>query len=123
MDGKCIIGTQHGRLAASRTSEGSAAAKFFHRSTWAMGSFQMESDSERIKLCQDRARDDGNHVGRPAGCRRRRSPPLWTSRPVKPASGRWLEVWVLRINNPAVAWQPGQHWAKLQKLPRKRAEK
>ena len=47
------------------TREGSAAARFFRRSMLAQGAYQVDSASERIKLGLDRARAEGNRVGRP----------------------------------------------------------
>ena len=50
------------------TREGSAAAKFFHRSMLAEGAYQVayqvDSASERIRLGLDRARASGKRVGR-----------------------------------------------------------
>ena len=47
------------------TREDSAAAKFFRRSMLAQGAYQLDSASERIKMGQQRARDQGRMVGRP----------------------------------------------------------
>ena len=47
------------------TREDSAAAKFFRRSMLAQGAYQLDLASERIKLGQQRARDQGRMVGRP----------------------------------------------------------
>ena len=45
------------------TREGSAAAKFFRRSMLALGAYQVDATSERIKLGQYRA--EGKRVGCP----------------------------------------------------------
>ena len=45
------------------TGDGSAEAKFFHRSMLAQGAYQVDSTSERIKL--DQARAGGKRLGRP----------------------------------------------------------
>ena len=47
------------------TREGSAAAKFFRRAIPALGAYQVDSASERIRLGLDRARASGKRVGRP----------------------------------------------------------
>ena len=47
------------------TTDGSAAAKFFRRSMVAQGAYQVDSASERIKLGLERARGNGEKVGRP----------------------------------------------------------
>ena len=47
------------------TSKGSAAAKFFRRSTLAQGAYQADSASELINLVQNRARADKHRIGRP----------------------------------------------------------
>ena len=47
------------------TSDGNASAKFFRRTMLALGAYQVDSTSERIRLGLDRAKASGKQIGRP----------------------------------------------------------